>query len=172
MNDALEQRLLDFDGNAVTLLSEARTACRRSAGYFGDLAVLSCDPRANVANGATWIIKAELDDGGTLPPDVTDRIVASLGKIQSWQAALHLLQSVEGLGLTSAQAEHFLAWAKPYANHARPFLRAWSLHARVMLGHEFAEFGHEVNVAVETAEADHAASVRARARRLRTTLGL
>lgn len=171
MNSELEQHLLKFDGRAVTLLSETQTACRGVPGYLGDLAVLSFDPRANVSVAATWIIKAELDNGAKLPPDAMEYIVASLGKIRSWQAVLHLCQSVERLNLTSEQAERFIAWAKFYENHSRPFVRAWSLHARAILGQAFSEYAQEVGLALQTADVDKAASVRARARQLRKALG-
>lgn len=172
MSDELEQHLLKFDGKAVSLLSETRIACNSLPGYLDDLIALSFDPRANVADGATWILKVELDDGTRLPPDAIQCIVASLGKIRSWQAALHLCQSVEKLSLTSAQAERFVVWARTYANHTRPFVRAWSLHARVVLGHKFPALEHEASMALQAAEVDQAASVRARARQLRKNLGL
>lgn len=172
MRDALEQHLLKFDGRAVSLLSETRIACSSLPGYLDDLAALCFDPRKYVSDGATWIIKAELDDGVKLPPDATECIVASLGRIQSWQAALHLCQSVEKLSLSPAQAKRFVDWAKTYANHSRPFVRAWSLHARVVLRHKVPEFGQEVRRDLQAAEVDKAASVRARVRQLRKTFGL
>ena len=107
-----ERRLLDFDGKAVSILSEARAACRERPGYLNDLAALCFDPRQPVSDGATGILKAELEDGMELPPKVTAQVVGSLDRIRSWQAALHLCQFVDMLELTSAQAERVFAWAR------------------------------------------------------------
>jgi len=172
MINELERQLLNFDGSAVSFLSEARTACKNSPSYLDDLVVLCFDPRPAVSDGATWILKAELNDCMNLPPELTERIIHSLCSIQSWQAALHLCQLVEKLNLTSAQADCFIEWAQTYASHSRPFLRAWSLHARVILGNRFPEYSHEAELALQAAEGDGAASVSARARQLRKLLAL
>ena len=59
----LESRLQDYDGVAVSILSEARIACRTAAGFHDDLIRLCCDQRPAIADGATWILKAELEAG-------------------------------------------------------------------------------------------------------------
>lgn len=168
----LERRLLEFDGKAISVLSEARAARRTDANFLDELATFSFDARSAISDGATWILKAELESGTKLPPKVLARIVGSLDKIRSWQAALHLCQSVEMFELSPKQAKPFLKWARTYANHARPFLRAWSCHARVMIGHKFPDMRNEVALALQSAEADDAASVQARARQLRKSLKL
>ncbi|WP_114391282.1 hypothetical protein [Notoacmeibacter marinus] len=120
----LERRLLEFDGKAVSILSEAQAACRDQPSYLNDLVDLCFDPRQPVSDSATWILKAELDDGTELPPAVTTQIAESLDEIRPWQAALRLCKSVDMLRLTPAQARRFLKWARLYESHSRPFLRA------------------------------------------------
>ena len=166
----LEIHLTEYDGKAVSLLSEARAMCQTSPDYIEELITLCADPRPVVSDGATWILKAELEDGLNLSPDLTQRLVGALDNIQSWAASLHLCQSVERLSLTSSQADHFLEWARGFADHPRPFLRAWSLHARVVLGRETDRHHAEAEEALRKAETDKAASVRARARQLRTLM--
>ncbi len=163
----LEQRLLEYDGIAVSIPSEARITCREEAGFQKELLNLCFDERTAVADGATWILKAELEDGWELPADLTEYLVASLEKLHSWQAILHLCQIVEFLHLTPAQATLFMKWARGYADYNRPFVRAWALHARVVLGRSFEEHRDEAEQALANAEKDPAASVRARARNLR-----
>lgn len=168
----LEEHLRDFDGKAISHLSETQMACRGMAVYLDDLIRLSFDPRALVSQGATWILKAELEAGICLSDRHLDDITRGLSGITSWQAALHLLQMVEMLGLTAAQAEAFAEWSQRYAGHPRPFLRAWSLHAQVVLGHHFLQSGRDVQALLAEADRDQAASVRARARQLRKALRL
>lgn len=163
----LETHLQNYDGKAVSLLSEARVACRNSASYFDNLIALCIDSRATISDGATWILKAEFEDGAVLSPELTELLVASLDKLNSWQAMLHVCQGVAGFRFTSAQADRFVGWAKTLSDHSRPFLRGWSMNAIVVLGQEFAAVRDDAEAALLRAENDPAASVRARARQLR-----
>ncbi len=166
MTTKLERRLQAFDGVAVSLLSEARAACRETADYFNDLLVLCFDKRPNISIGGTWILKAELAEGAILSPALTDRLVGSLDELKAWQAILHVCQIADRLDLTSEQAGRMIEWGRGLKDHRRPFLRAWSLHMRVVLGQAFPGYQHEVASALAAAENDEAASVRARAGQL------
>lgn len=169
---SLERRLLEFDGKNTSCLSEVQTACGDDAGYLDDLIRLCFDSRPLISAGATWILKAELQAGTALQDRHRDDITQGLSEISSWQAALHLLQVVELLDLTAVEVGAFSAWARQYADHPRPFLRAWSLHAGVVLGHRFSQPGSDVQALLAQADRDPAASVRARARQLRKLLQL
>lgn len=105
----LEHHLQNYDGKAVSLLSEARLACRNSASYFKDLISLSLDPRPAVSDGATWMLKAEFEDCAALSPELTEHFVASLGRLKSCQAMLHICQGVEGFRFTPVQADRFIS---------------------------------------------------------------
>lgn len=163
----LEDALLSADSNAVSDLIDVKHRCRVGAEYFSELVVLCFDARPNVSGGATWILKSELEDGAQLPDRLVDRIAYSLKKLSSWQAQLHICQSVEMFRLTDEQAKSFLMWAETLAEHPRPFLRAWSLNARVILGRDFEDYRDAAIGALDHADGDNAASVRARARQLR-----
>ena len=156
-----------FDGSAISLLSEARTACRGSACFFDDLMAHCLDPEPSISNGATWILKAELEDGASLTPAMTQTLIGSLERLRAWQAMLHVCQLVDYLELTAEQAGRMIAWARSLADHSRPFLRAWSVHVRVVLGRKFKAYQRDADAALALAENDKAASVRARARQLR-----
>ena len=164
----LETRLLDFDGKAVTLLSEARTASRDEPGFLGALVSFCADRRGNVGAGATWILRAELEDGATLPPPHTAQLVASLEAITAWQAQLHVCQFMPMLSLTPDQVRAAQTWLWPFLNHERPFLRAWALDALCRL--PGAQADQTIRDALHHLESDAAASVRARARKLRQEL--
>lgn len=163
----LEDRLLDYDGKTTSILSEAQSDCRRQPDFLDNVVKLCLDPNPLVSQGATWILKAELDAGTRLSQRHRADIVAALGSIANWQAALHLLQSVERLDLDARQGALFVDWAREYTHHSRPFLRAWSLHAIVALDIGMPELRCASAAALSMAERDPAASVRARARNLR-----
>ena len=168
--DTLEERLEQFDGRATTLLSEARMASRECDGFLENLVELGLDPRPTVSAGATWILRLELEAGAALAPELTDRLVQSLDHVQSWQARLHICQMVDRLVLNEDQASLLIAWARPLRSSQRPFVRAWSAHLTVMLGMRFPAFRQEGERSLAAAEADSAASVRARARRVKDAI--
>ena len=167
MPSGLEQALERFDGVATAALTEARAAFREAPGFFDELTALCLDPRPTIADGATWILKAEVEEGAIPPPEVVDRIARSLDQIASWQAQLHLCQMADRLEIDARQADRFVVWAGTLSDHPRPLLRAWALHFRVVLGLR-AGIGRDVlEPALDAGDADKAASVRARARTLR-----
>lgn len=168
----LEEHLRQFDGKAVSCLTEAQVACRQNPDYPDELIRLCFDPRPLISDGASWILKAELEGGLRPSESQREAITHSLSKITSWQAALHLFQVVELLDLSATQAARFADWSRCYADHRRPFLRAWRLHATVTLNHQHPELGQDVRALLAEAEQDNAASVRARARQLRKALRL
>lgn len=167
MTSKLERYLEEYDGKAVSMLSEARAACAGVPGYLDDLVALCLDPRPGVADGATWILKAEVEEGVLLPSELINQIADSLNKIHSWQAKLHLCQVADKLPVNAVQANRFTVWAKKLANHPRSFLRAWGLHVTIVFGLKFKKQRRDLKRVLDVADHDQAACVRARARQLR-----
>lgn len=163
----LLSRLETYDGRAVSILSEAQMANRNAPGFPGELVRLCREPHGHIADGASWILKAELETGTRLSDRDTRDLLAGLGAAPSWQTQLHLCQSVEHLDLSPAQARCVFDWARGLQRHQRPFLRAWGLNACVMMGLRFAELHEAALTALCDGETDTAASVKARARALR-----
>jgi hypothetical protein len=113
------------------------------------------------------MLKAELEDGNILEPDLIEHLSLRVGEIRTWAVKLHVCQSVGKLDINLEQAHRFVEWAEPLAISDRPFLRAWSAHAIVHCGVQHDKYLQVATKAIERAEADGAASVRARARQLR-----
>lgn len=162
----LEEQISNFDGVNVSTLSEARVKFKDAPNYLDDLVRLCFDERSNISDGATWILKAELEEGRELSAELTQKIATSLDKLSSWQAQLHLCQLAEYLTLTPHLAERFITWARAFSDHPRPFLRAWAITVRYNLGTQFADYNKETERAICDAKHDKAASVRARIRQL------
>ena len=170
MTDSLESRLAKAEGTSTTLLSEIRAEARNKPGFLDSVIGFADDTRDEISNGATWILKAEVEDGTQLSEPQLNALVKSLENIKSWQARLHILQIAGRLVVTEQQAQHLFAFAETDGDSSRPFLRAWSLDARVCLAHDFAAFKPAALRALEDAQKDQAASVRARARNLAAKL--
>ncbi len=162
----LETSLQEFDGVAVSVLSETRAAHRDRPGFVDEIVRLCADQRSSISHGAAWILKAEADDGARFGTRVTGALVEQLENISAWQSQLAICQSVTAFDFDAADAASFCTWASSLANHPRPFLRAWSLHARVILGVRLRHPKAALLNDIEAATQDDAASVRARARNL------
>ena len=156
-----------YDNKATTILSEANTRLGESADFTKELATFIDSQEAFVANGATWLIKHRAESGIVPKPGEVVAIVSRLDAVNSWQAALHLCQSAELLPFTPDQARQFAEWAVRFLEHERPFLRAWSMSAIQCAAQRAPDLAKLAQDSLAHAEKDEAASVRARARKIR-----
>ena len=168
----LEQALGRYDGNATELLTEIRAAFGARQTFLSELVSLASHEEAPISDGATWLIKALLDDGGRLTGSETEALLGGLDAITSWQAQLHVCQSVRHLTVPTHAASSSADWFEALLNSNRPFLRAWSMDALQELASHNATLGDRAATALEAAEQDSAASVRARARKWKRRKGL
>jgi len=121
---------------------------------------------AITADGASWLLKAGIEDGLTLSEKQTGSLVALLPSLHSKDTILHICQIVRHLTLTSDQAKATVQWLEEQLTHERPFLRAWSLDALVAVAVHYPNYQDRATAALERAKQDPAASVRARVRNL------
>lgn len=164
---ALRNALENFDGKAVSMLSEIRAQFGGRKTFVAELAALAGDDDAAVSDGATWLIKNLLEEGVRLTKAQTATLLDRLDDITTWQAQLHVCQSVRHLDVPARQSDAFADWLTPLLRSDRPFLRAWSMDALQRLAAGNAELKARAAAALDAAEQDPKASVRARARRWR-----
>ena len=163
----LEEALKSFDGKATTILSEIRVAFDGRETFLSDLVLLSGHADARVSEGATWLMKDLLEDGICPTPSQTEDLIGRLAGISSWQAQLHICQSIRHIETPAHLAGVCADWLMPLLQSNRPFLRAWSMDALQHLALQNAELAKRADTALSDAEKDPAASVRARARNWR-----
>ncbi|MEM6625211.1 MAG: hypothetical protein AAF719_00760 [Pseudomonadota bacterium] len=167
MPKTLREALAAFDGKAVSLLSEAAVRFGDDPGYIDQLIHLSADPSAHMSSGSTWLLKAHLDEGGTLDMAHVDALADQLAHIVDWQAQLHICQCIARLQPTQTSSAKFAGWLQPLLTHKRPFLRAWSLDAFCAVARVDLSYMSDAKAALAAAQEDSAASVRARARKIK-----
>lgn len=160
----LKTVLQDYDGRALTLLSEARARYGQSENFIGDLVSLMGAEDKFISEGAIWLIKNCAEDGVQLRSENVAGIVARLGAISSWQSALLLCQTARFFQFQEPQARTFGLWASRFLEHSRPFLRAWSMDAIQHAARQAPDLAPLAAKALTRAGDDKAASVRARAR--------
>lgn len=151
----------------MTVLSEAQAAFACEAAYPQWLAELAGDVDWRVSSGSTWLLLDHLKQGNGLSAAPIQKLVGSLDDLSHWSAKLHVCQSIRHLHLDAVQASRFADWLETMLEHKRPFIRAWALDGMVSLGTRFDSLSGRAAAALDAADKDEAASVRARARNLR-----
>ena len=163
----LRNALAEFDGRALTIVSEAGAKFSDREDYLDSLVTLCCEGGKGTSVGATWLLKSYLDGGGELPADQISRWISQIEEMQNWMAQLLLCQSIQYLTVCSKDADRLVKWLQPLLNHKRPFLRAWSLDALFRISVQYPELDDMVKLTLHSGLEDPAASVRARARNLK-----
>lgn len=156
--------LCAYDGKSVTLLLQAEAKHGAGPTYLSELVRLAASERANVSDGATWLLKAGLEAGAALTADQTGALISNLEKVTHWPAQLHICQLLDLVTVPAAGAAPLAGWLSGLVQHRRPFLRAWSMSALQALAAQHAGHAAQAEAALQAAKADPSASVRARAR--------
>ncbi|MEP0519138.1 MAG: hypothetical protein ABJO09_13955 [Hyphomicrobiales bacterium] len=162
----MRAQMLEFDGRATTVLTEIEARYGENSDYVDTLIVLIGDVDTNLSDGSTWLIKAWLVKNKELSANQTGKLVDALPEISSWQAQLHICQSVRHLSIKSAQSLILVQWLLDFNEHCRPFLRAWSVDAIVAVAQMHNQHAELARKVLDNALEDNASSVRARARSL------
>lgn len=162
----LRQRLVDYDGRAVTLLGEAEAALGADPDYLDVLIALVSKTQGHVASGATWLLKSALEKGQSLSGRQVAALCEGLSDQAAWDVQLHICQCIQYLTISGDCAARLVAWLEPLLHHDRPFLRAWSVDALYRISRQHPAYSDRFEQALAVAKQDTAASVRARARKL------
>jgi len=125
----LRERLAAYDGRSPAIPSKAAADHRNAPSFLAIIIKFLTDDNRMVSEAASWIIKAELEAGIVLDRKTTEELVASLGKLESWQAKLHICQTICHLDVPASARESMRRWLTPLLDGERPFLRAWALDA-------------------------------------------
>lgn len=128
-SEHLRQELSAYDGRNPTILSELSMRYRAHTGFQSDLVTLASDEVPTISEGATWMLKAELEEGYVLPPQDIDRLASRLSEVTAWQAKLHICQSMRYLLVPKKSKQVIEDWLKTMFDAQKPFLRAWSIDA-------------------------------------------
>ncbi len=138
----------------------------RHARYIDALIELSSDVSENISVGATWMIKQSLENGALFSRSQCLQLARKLEALTTWDAQLHVCQSIQYLQICKSEAGQFADWLIPLCAHDRAFLRAWAMDGLVRIARIDDTLASEAGGWLKRAKNDPAASVRARARRL------
>lgn len=164
--ETLRADLAEFDGNAVSFLSETAARYRSEPEFISACIALVGDDDPLIQRGASWIWRDHIKTSKALTEEELNLLLPALGKIKDWGAALHTLQAFDHYSGEALNADVFARFFAAYQNHKRPFLRAWAVNALCRLASHHPDFATVAKNALTAALEDPAASVRARARNI------
>ncbi|MEO1225871.1 MAG: hypothetical protein AAFX92_16760 [Pseudomonadota bacterium] len=162
----IDEAIAAFDGTGVEPLREVAGKAEASPAVIDHLINVGFGNEQNPQIAATWLLKHYLDQGFALTDAQNRAIADSLNRLTDWQAQLHLAQSFGRLRCTDEQAAKVVEVLKAWFQSDRKFLRAWACDALWQLGKHHEGVRDTAFATLLAAEADPAASVRARARNL------
>lgn len=125
---------------------------------------LAADADDLTATGATWVLRAWVENGAAFGPRLVQRLANRLGKIGCHWAQLHVCQTMRSLRVPAAQAPKFAAFFLAGLSAKRPLVRGWAMDGLFRLACEHDEYEPAASAALQQALGDRAGSVRARAR--------
>lgn len=160
------EALLEYDGKQTATLERFVATNEPTSDLLRQLVELSASTEPNVANGVTWLLRAYLDAGATLSPELIRDFVDRLSEIDDQWARLHAYRIIGLVEIGEADADRVVSFLNDGIAGARPFLRAWATDALYRVAAQHPRFETEADAALRKALEDPAPSVRARARRI------
>ncbi|MEM9209255.1 MAG: hypothetical protein AAGA61_08405, partial [Pseudomonadota bacterium] len=97
---ALVERLTDWAGKDRATVARLYEEYRHLPDFPAVLIALT--ETRGAADGATWLLKAWLEAGGTLEPGLLPPLLKAAALSDSWQTRLHTLQLLPRLGLDAS----------------------------------------------------------------------
>lgn len=162
---SLHNDLARFDGKSIAVLEEIKAREVPSPELLDTLITIAGREDQHMQTGATWLIRAFIEDGATLPGEQVGRLASILPGLHDGFGRLHLCQAMRRLEIPREDAPAFADFFRSCDGTSNTFLRAWAPYGLFRLALQHEEYLTEAVARVERALSDPAASVRARARK-------
>ena len=170
MDKDLRALLNAFDGVHTDILEEVAAMLPAERSTVDQLCELAAGDVRKLQTAATWLLKRFSENGLLFNETQSSALVSVLLRESSWEARLHLLQMLDKLSLAEAQLPALWVALTAGARDSKRLIRAWSYHGIAIVAEQNSAYRGEAIAWLAEGERDHAASVRARIRRLRKSL--
>lgn len=161
---SLKQKIASWDGTSVAEIKAIYDTHRSDSSFTDTITDLSLTGECE--RGATWLLKAWLEDGNSLEPRQVARLYRSFNQLQHWEARLHALQCFSFMPVADSEIEHVYHFLKTTLSDQNKFVRAWAYNGLYELSQQHSGFIKETKQYFEQAMEDEAPSVKARIRNL------
>ncbi len=160
----LQESITKWGGKSAYDIAKIFDIFRHESFFIDSLLELICEPSCQ--KGATWLLKAWLNDGGQLTKQQISKISASLHTLAHWETKLHALQCLPFLTIDQSEKKLVETFLRITLSGQNKFVRAWSYNGFYELARQYPEYQAETKILFEMAMNDEAASVKARVRNL------
>lgn len=160
-----------FDGRHVEPLAALGVRLLARGAGTDELIEIAGSPEERLQTAASWVLKWLQENRVVYPAERVRALLRLLGRVDAWEARLHLLQMLDGLEIPSRAARTLRETLTIYTRDSSKFVRAWSYSGLFVRANQHPRYRREVLVLLDEASNDEAASVRARVRRIRRTVG-
>lgn len=164
MNTEIAQRIAAWDGKSSRDISAVYDLHHKDADFANTVIQLVGD--TSFQKGATWLLKAWLEDGNKFTDDQIAQIYGLLLDLTEWESRLHVLQCMPFLPIGREQRRNVELFLRTTLVDTNKFIRAWSYNGFYELASQYPEYTEEVQQFFEMAMRDEAASVKARIRNI------
>ena len=153
-----------WDGKSAADILSLYHQHAASPSFINDL--LSACSKPHLQSGATWLLKHHLEQGVSLDADIIEQLYAQLPLFESWQAKLHILQSIPFMPIPATQKNQVEAFLRSCLIDTNKFVRAWAYNGFHELSLQHPEYREESRQFLDMALRDEAPSVKARVRNI------
>ena len=164
---SLEKEIAKWDGKSADDIRKIYDSYCDNTRFTNQL--ITYMERLPLQKGATWLFKRHLESGSKLGKDKISSVYFLLTKFESWEAKLHILQSIPYMPIGKKQKTHVEDFLRVCLTDKNKFVRAWTYNGFYELARQYPEFQEEVSQFLEMAMRDEAASVKARIRNILKT---
>ncbi len=166
----LRQTCAAFDGKDTLPLEALALEHEGDAGYLDSVFAVAEAPTSEMESvAATWLLLRRFRKDAAGASAHAARLVGLLPNAVHPDARLHVIQCLDRAvgGLDAAGRKRLAKALRADLEHERPFVRAWALSVLARLACDTPAIRGWVGEAVEDAEANGKASLKARVRQLR-----
>jgi len=163
--DAFKRVLCESGDHSAERLEKVYQVVQGCDWWLDEALLLASLSEASLS--ATSLLKRHIDLGGSLDTVQQKRFVLIGLASNQWQARMHILQSLDQMCIEPEHYPTVCQFAFASKEDPNKFIRAWSCSVVCRLAVLDEKYQPFASAALALAEADEAASVRARVRQLR-----
>ena len=109
--------------------------------------------------GASWLLKHYFENEGAIDSMQASDILGKLYKLVTWEAKLHILQSLPYIPISIDRKEGVEYFLRNNLTSDNKFVRAWTYNCFYLLSRQFSEYEQETKRFFEMAMKDEVPSV-------------
>jgi hypothetical protein len=167
---SIRDQLKDFDGKHGDVIERILAEYNSSKSPINELVLLIADDEENIQIGATWLLKRLAETGARFKPKQLIALFDLLPGLDNWVTKLHVCQMLQYVEIPDESKKKVAWFLEQNLLGKNKFVKAWSYNGFYELAKQHREYYDTAIEHLERAEAEKAASIKARLRSIRTAM--